>query len=140
MHSSETDMQKGKMDSKIPESNRVFKNLTMLSEHRISEFLEKKISSLENTKSKFETTKITNLNTDCMELVFEHLELKDLLNISDSSNQFESAVCRVYKKKYLNMDPTFDQAKFSRLINQSFQYMYIFTSQNLHLIIHLNSN
>lgn len=51
--------------------------------------------------------KITNLNTDCMEIIFGHLEIDDLLNVADSSKQFHTAVCQVYKRKYLNVSPMF---------------------------------
>lgn len=50
---------------------------------------------------------INNLNTDCMEMIFEHLEINDLLNVADSSKQFHTAVCQVYKRKYLNVNPMF---------------------------------
>lgn len=103
MNSSETDIQKGKMGDEIAESNEVI----------ISE----------NTKTAFETMKITNLNTDCMEHVCKYLEFNDLMNIADSSNQFYSAVCRVYVKKYQNMKPMFDRRFFTRLINSSIYYI-----------------
>lgn len=51
------------------------------------------------------TMKITNLNSDCMELIFEHLELNDLLNIADSNKHFYGAACQVYRRKYMNTNP-----------------------------------
>lgn len=114
MNSSETDIQKGKMGDKIVESNKVI--------------------ILEKTKSIFERTKITNLNTDCMEHVFKHLEFNDLLNISESSNQFYRAVCRVYKKKFHNINPVFNEEKYyKRLINQTIQYILYVQHLNLNL-------
>lgn len=44
---------------------------------------ELKIVRQENAKCKAETTNITDLNTDCMEIVFEHLELIDLVNFGN---------------------------------------------------------
>lgn len=55
-----------------------------------------------------ETTKFTNLNTDCMELVFNHLELNDLLSVADSSKVFHAPICQVFKKKFLNKNIVFD--------------------------------
>lgn len=55
-----------------------------------------------------EAKKITNLNTDCMEIIFEHLELEDLLNLADSGKQFYSAACLVYKRQYANSYMIFD--------------------------------
>lgn len=85
---------------------------TILSEDQIIDISEVENYSLENTKSSFETTKITDLNVDCMELVFKHLEFNDLVNISDSSKQFNSAVCRVYKNKYMDINPIFDRSDY----------------------------
>lgn len=34
---------------------------------------------------------INNLKTDCMEMICEHLEINDLLNVADSSQQFHTA-------------------------------------------------
>lgn len=50
---------------------------------------------------------IINLNCDCMELIFKHLEFNDLLNVVDSSKHFYSAACEVYKRKYINMNPIY---------------------------------
>lgn len=69
--------------------------------------LTRRSDSLEKVKGMFETTNITNLNSDCMEIIFEHLELNDLLNVADSSKHFYSAVCQVYKRKYRNTKPLF---------------------------------
>lgn len=53
-------------------------------------------------------TKIINLNIDCMEKIFEHLDLYDLLSVADSCKRFYDAACRVYKRKFSNMNPIFD--------------------------------
>lgn len=55
---------------------------------------------------------ITNINADCMEQIFQRLELNDLLNVADSSKRFYNAVCQVYKRKYLNMNPMLDNWYF----------------------------
>lgn len=48
------------------------------------------------------STKITNLNTECMESIFEHLEMNDLLNVVDSNKQFYAAAFQVFRRKYKN--------------------------------------
>lgn len=60
------------------------------------------------------SSSITNINTDCRELIFEHLEFNDLVNIADTSKQFYSTVCLVYKRKYVNMNPMFIDIMSSR--------------------------
>lgn len=60
-----------------------------------------------NTEVISETTKITSLNSDCMEAIFEHLELNELLSVADSSARFHSAACQVYKRKFWNIIPIF---------------------------------
>lgn len=62
----------------------------------------------QNAKSISQPKKITNLNTDCMEIVFENLEFNDLVNVIDSSKEFYSAACQVYKNKYINMNVMFN--------------------------------
>lgn len=61
---------------------------------------EKGTNKLGNASRIFETTKITALNTDCMEAIFEYLEFDDLLNVNESSKQFHFAVSRVYQRNY----------------------------------------
>lgn len=73
---------------------------------------EKSTALVENTECRLKTTKITNLNFDCMELIFMHLEFNDLLNVADSSKQFYGAACEVFRRKYMNMNPIFDQIDF----------------------------
>lgn len=66
-----------------------------------------KIDQLGNMESKSETKNIINLNTDCMEIIFKHLELDDLINVADSSKRFYSTACEVYKLKFTNIRPVF---------------------------------
>lgn len=54
-----------------------------------------------------ERKSITILNTDCLELIFEHLEFNDLLNVADSTKHFYDAACLVYKTKFMNMNPIY---------------------------------
>lgn len=54
-----------------------------------------------------ERKSITILNTDCLELIFKHLEFNDLLNVTDSSKHFYDAACQVYKTKFTNMNPIY---------------------------------
>lgn len=111
---SETAMENEKVKNKFgkysSKSDEPFGNVKMSSEYEIIEMFEKKSKSLQNAdaSSIFETTKITDLNTDCMEIIFEHLEFNDLPNVADSSKQFYTAVCGVYKRKYENMKLIFD--------------------------------
>lgn len=91
---------KNKVDEYSAKSNLVVENATMSNEYKISD--ENHIDGLENAKSRSQTKKISNLNPDCLETIFEHLELNDLLSLADSSVQFYDAVCQVYRKKYLN--------------------------------------
>lgn len=73
-----------------------------------------KIDLFENAESIIETTTITNLNTDCMEIIFEHLELNELINIADSNKRFYSAACQVYRRKFRNQFPIFSPNECSR--------------------------
>lgn len=68
----------------------------------------KELDCSENVKHIPQTKNITNLNVDCMENIFKHLELNDLLNIADSSKAFYSAACLVYKKQFGNAYMLFD--------------------------------
>ncbi|XP_055317512.1 uncharacterized protein LOC129576421 [Sitodiplosis mosellana] len=47
-------------------------------------------------------TKLSDINIDCQERVFKHLDLLDLLNIADSSKQFKTAADLVFAKKFGN--------------------------------------
>lgn len=74
----------------------------------------KEIDSFDNAMNITETTKIIALNTDCLELIFEHLEFFDLINISDTNKHFYCAACQVYKRKHQNTNPIFDKDILSR--------------------------
>lgn len=52
--------------------------------------------------------KFTILNVDCMEFIFDYLELNDLLNVADSSKAFYAPICQIFKKKFLNKNILFD--------------------------------
>lgn len=43
---------------------------------------------------------LTTINDDCKELIFEHLEWSDLLNIAETNKKLYSAACIVFKRKY----------------------------------------
>ncbi|XP_055326295.1 uncharacterized protein LOC129580125, partial [Sitodiplosis mosellana] len=45
-------------------------------------------------------TKITSLTTDCMESIFENLDMYDLINVVDSNKQFYAAAFHVFRRKY----------------------------------------
>lgn len=68
----------------------------------------------ENVNDIPESKNITDLNTDCMAIIFMHLGLNDLLNIADSSSKFYTAACMVYKRQYGNAYMIFDRANCYR--------------------------
>lgn len=45
---------------------------------------------------------LVTINNDCKELIFEHLEIKDLVNIAETSKQLKTAVCAVFRRKHGN--------------------------------------
>lgn len=45
-------------------------------------------------------TKITDVNNDCLEHIFGHLELNDLLNISNANKQLKAATETIFLRKY----------------------------------------
>ncbi|XP_055303238.1 uncharacterized protein LOC129568921 [Sitodiplosis mosellana] len=57
----------------------------------------------EVTEASIPTIKITDLNNDCLEVIFNHLEFNDLFNVADSNKLLTSAAGRVYWKKYRKM-------------------------------------
>lgn len=73
-------------------SNDVDENATTLSEIDTT--------IMENANEIFETTKITDLNTHCMEAVFKYLGFNDLVNIVESSKQFYTAACEIYRRNF----------------------------------------
>lgn len=49
-----------------------------------------------------EPLKLTTINNDCKELIFDYLEWPDMIKIADSNKQLYTAVCRAFKRKYAN--------------------------------------
>ncbi|XP_031633574.1 uncharacterized protein LOC116347200 [Contarinia nasturtii] len=49
------------------------------------------------------TTKITEVNDDCLEHIFNKLELVDLLNVADTCKHFRQSVDWVFERKYKSM-------------------------------------
>lgn len=47
-----------------------------------------------------EGVNFTSVNNDCMQLIFEHLEWKDLVNVVETCKSFQDAACEVFKRKY----------------------------------------
>lgn len=45
---------------------------------------------------------LVTINNDCKELIFEHLEVKDLVNIAETNKELKTAVCAVFRRKYGN--------------------------------------
>lgn len=54
------------------------------------------------------TTKITDMNADCLEKIFDHLRFNDMLNLADTSKHFHSALNHVFITKYQNKTILFD--------------------------------
>lgn len=44
--------------------------------------------------------KITDVNDDCLEIIFKNLEVGDLLNVANSCKRFKQPVDWVFKSKY----------------------------------------
>lgn len=55
---------------------------------------------------------LVTINNDCKELIFEHLEVKDLVNIAETSKQLKTAVCAVFRGKYGNKIITYGKHYF----------------------------
>lgn len=49
-----------------------------------------------------EPTSLNDLVDDCKEMVFEHLELADLLNMADTNTQLQPTVRQVFERKHSN--------------------------------------
>lgn len=90
-------------------SARNVENSAVPSENQVK--VESKIETLEKAESISETKKITDLNTDCMEIVFEYLKFNDLIAVADSSKRFYNAACQVYKRRFRNINPIFGKLK-----------------------------
>lgn len=54
----------------------------------------------ENPSRPLFTTKITDINDDCLEQIFRHLPFRDFLNVADTTKRFKNAVELVYANKY----------------------------------------
>lgn len=50
---------------------------------------------------------LVDIHDDCKELIFEHLEFADLVNIAETSKQLNKAVCAVFKRNYGNYQVAF---------------------------------
>lgn len=51
------------------------------------------------------TTKATGLHDlidDCKEMIFEHVELADLLNVADTNTQMQPTVCQIFERNHSN--------------------------------------
>lgn len=49
-----------------------------------------------------ERLKLSTLNDDCKELIFEFLDLVDLVQVAESNKQLNKAASAVFKRKYGN--------------------------------------
>lgn len=66
-----------------------------------------------------EQTEFTDINTDCLEKIFNYLELDDLLNVADTCTHFKGAAdivaSRIFAKKWIIIDKI--RISRARLIN-----------------------
>lgn len=60
------------------------------------------------------STKITDLNSDCLECILQYSEFNDLLSIADSSKHFYQPACIVYKRKFGTKGIVYDRQRFER--------------------------
>lgn len=75
------------------------------------ELIRQQLNELEQDVDLLTSTKITHLNEDCLTTIFGYLELSDVVNVADASKQFSNSVCRVYRKKYIKVNPIFDESE-----------------------------
>lgn len=80
----------------------------------------------ENAETLFRATKITYLNTHCMEAIFHYLGFNDLLNVVESSKQFYTAACEVYKRKYAGQHLMFDRNRADVFLKYRYCYFNFF--------------
>lgn len=97
---------KSEVEDNSSKLNIVVENSTMA-----SDWSAEKIDELKHANSIDETTKITSLNPDCMEFIFNYLDLYDLLSVADSSKTFYNPVCQIYKRKFIKFNPIFDETR-----------------------------
>lgn len=68
-----------------------------------------KKQKLEKEKT-VQMTKITDLNFDCLEKIFDHLEFNDFFNVSLSNTTLQTATSSTFKRKFgvvnITLDPT----------------------------------
>lgn len=55
---------------------------------------------IEDNEDSKEPTKMADINTDCLEKIFMELELDDLLNISDTCQQFKATANFVFNVRF----------------------------------------
>lgn len=77
-----------------------------------NDVVENKNSSSKDIETVHERKKITNLDDDCLDVIFRHLDLNELINVADSSKQFQNSVCRVYRSNYRNVRMLFYKVNF----------------------------
>lgn len=53
-------------------------------------------------QSTTQPTGLHDLIDDCKEMVFDHLELADLLNVADTNTQMLPTVCQIFERNHSN--------------------------------------
>lgn len=62
----------------------------------------KEVQSLKLVQETPEPLKLTTINDDCKQLIFDHLEWMDMINIADSNKQLYASICTAFNRKYRN--------------------------------------
>lgn len=79
------------------ESVNIFDNNKTISHKSFEKFYAKEMA-----KKSSEKMKITDLNIDCLESVFEYLDLQDLLNVADANKYLNIVAKCVFRRKHSN--------------------------------------
>lgn len=61
-----------------------------------------------------QTIGLNDMIDDCKEMVFDHLELVDLLNMADTNTEMQPMVCQVFERKHSNRRIVIDIEKRNR--------------------------
>lgn len=54
----------------------------------------------ENDTELSEPLNLETLNSDCQQLILDYFEIKDLLNVAETSKTLQAAACLAFKRKY----------------------------------------
>lgn len=69
--------------------------------------------------------KITNLNLDCLFIIFEHLNLTDLLNVAEIDDDIHSMAATVFRHRYRHKRIIIQVGDYKYLLNDDDDYDYL---------------